>query len=502
MWVCVSNDFSMKVIVEQIIKSETSKEPENLGIDKLQEKLRQEINGKKYLLVLDDVWNENPNSWNELKDLLKNGAKGSMILVTTRSEQVAKITSKDRRYHLQGLPKDKSWSLFKQIAFEQGEEPKSSTLIAIGKEILAKCAGVPLAIKTIGRLLYDNYAVDDWLHFRDSELSKIDQEETDVLPIFKLSYDYLPSYLKQCFAYCALFPKDYSFEKEKVIYLWMAQGFVQKSNENQSPEDLGNKYFMELLSRSFFQVAPQYRAIFMYNTHYLGRSPRKTMYKMHDLMHDLAQLVIGSEGIIATSCTKYINERCRHVSLGFHLQPSQKFPEELLKAKHIRTLLFPFKPLKSPGYIRPNLSCRNIFFIYCLCWYDSENFRDEITLTYAGSKFWCLRILDFSCLRMLDLSCLYLQKLPSSIGRLKYLRYLDLSCNEIKKLPNSILKLINLEILDLSYCYRLKKLPKDMRKMVSLRYLIIEECTSLYKGNGGLPTELEPLTKPRKTSPL
>ncbi|XP_031286132.1 putative disease resistance protein RGA3 [Pistacia vera] len=304
-WVCVSDDFTMKIIVEKIIKSATHKELGNFHLNELQEFLRKEIDGKRYLLVLDDVWNENHNKWNELMNLLMNGAKGSKILVTTCSEVVAKVTSKLESYvyPLRGLDEKKSWSLFTQKAFEPGKEPKDSKLIEFGKEIVAKCGGVPLVLMTIGQLLNGNSREDDWLNFKDKEMSKVIKEESDILPLLKLSYDHLPSNLKQCFAYCALFPKDYKIKKQKLIHLWMAQGFLQTSN-NECPEDVGNKYFMALLWKSFFQD-PQY-----------GRWGNVTACKMHDLMHDLAQSVVGTECIMQTfDKVKRVDVRCRHLSL-------------------------------------------------------------------------------------------------------------------------------------------------------------------------------------------
>ncbi|XP_031263974.1 putative disease resistance protein RGA3 [Pistacia vera] len=289
MWMCVSDDFNVKIIVENVIKSATREELQKLHLNELQELLRKEIDGKRFLLVLDDVWNENHNKWIELMNLLMNGSKGSKILVTTRSEVVAKITSKLESYvyPLRGLDGKKSWSLFTQKAFEHGIEPKDSKLIEFGKGIVAKCGGVPLVIMTIGQLLYGNNKEDDWLNFKDNEMSKVIKEESDILPLLKLSYDHLPSNLKQCFAYWALFPKDYKIKKQKLTHLWMAQGFIQVSNKECS-EDVGNKYFMALIFRSIFQD-PQY-----------DRWGNVTACKMHDLMHDLAQSVAGTECTMQT----------------------------------------------------------------------------------------------------------------------------------------------------------------------------------------------------------
>ena len=135
MWVCVSDSFELKIIVEKIIASATGKKPEDLHIDQLQKFLRENIDKKKYLLVLDDVWNESHNKWDELKRLLMGGAKVSKIIITTRVQLVAKITSPVSIYTLKGLSEDESWSLFEQIAFRKGQETNIPRLIEIGKEI-------------------------------------------------------------------------------------------------------------------------------------------------------------------------------------------------------------------------------------------------------------------------------------------------------------------------------------------------------------------------------
>ncbi|KAJ4715185.1 NBS-LRR disease resistance protein [Melia azedarach] len=441
MWVCVSDDFSLKTVVEMILKSAMGKEIEKLEMDGLQKQLREQIDGKTYFLVLDDVWNENLDKWLKLKTLLKNGATGSKILVTTRSERVANIMSKAPLiYVLRGLIEDKSWSLFTKIAFEQGEEPKDSRLVGIGKDIVAKCAGVPLAIRTIGRLLYCKNKEEDWLTFRDQELSEIDQEEGDILPILKLSYYHLSPQLKQCFAYCALFPKDYEFEKENLIQLWKAQGFLGTSKKNQHLEDIGNVHFIDLLSRSFFQDLKEQRC---------WRWGTLVTCKMHDLMHDLAQSVIGSECQMIKSDEDNVDGRSRHISFAPNLE-SLKMSTAMLQTSRLRTFL----PL--------SFSTK----------FDSFHF----------SKF----ISSFKCLHTVNLRGSNIKKVPILIGKLKHLRYLDLSRNnDLKELPDSMWKLINLQTLNLYGCRSLQKLPRDTRKMVSLQYLMIDDCDSLTRDEDG-----------------
>jgi hypothetical protein len=178
--------------------------------------------------VLDDVWTEDCEKWSRLQELLMGGARGSRILVTTRYESVARtiryesvarIIGTVQSHNLKGLDAYASWSLFKRMAFRDGQEPMNTSIIALGREILEKCSGVPLAIRTIGSLLYCRRSEADWLSFKNNELSKISQTEDDFLSTLKLSYDQLPSHLKQCFAYCSLFPKDYKIDRSTLIKL-------------------------------------------------------------------------------------------------------------------------------------------------------------------------------------------------------------------------------------------------------------------------------------------
>jgi hypothetical protein len=277
MWVCVYDTFEVKNISEKILESATNMKQATFEMNTLVNYLRKEIDEKKYFLVLDDAWNEDHERWFGLKRLLMGGARGSRILVTTRSESVARITSTIQSYFLGGLDEHASWSLFKQMAFEKGQEPKeNSSIVVIGREILEKCLGVPLAIRTIGSLLHSKNSETEWLSFKNNELSKISQKENDILPTLKLSYDHLPSELKHCFAYCSLFPKDYWIRKSRLIHLWIAQGFIKLRDKNQCLEDVGHEYFMDLLWRSFFQEAE------------MDEFGNIVQCKIHDLMHAIA----------------------------------------------------------------------------------------------------------------------------------------------------------------------------------------------------------------------
>ncbi|XP_062097603.1 putative disease resistance protein RGA3 [Humulus lupulus] len=188
MWVCVSDVFDVDLLVAKIIKSDTCTNLGNLELEQLQNELRSKLSGKKYLLVLDDVWNEHGEEWHKLEMLLKCGGRGSRVLVTTRSEMVSRITQTVQPFKVKGLSKDMSWYLFKRMAFEKEQEPvEGSKIMELGMEVVEKCKGVPLAIRTIGRLLQvrlwqSQNPEKELSWFLNSEFAKIDQMKITSYP--------------------------------------------------------------------------------------------------------------------------------------------------------------------------------------------------------------------------------------------------------------------------------------------------------------------------------
>ncbi|KAL3819718.1 hypothetical protein ACJIZ3_005623 [Penstemon smallii] len=409
MWISVSEDLSVGKVVEKILKSATGEDFSHLDLDQMQSILADVLKDKRYLLVLDDVWNEDRNKWMDLRELLMNCRSGSKIIVTTRSKTVATITSTVSPYNLCGLSDDDSLSLFLKCAF-RGPEDWLPNLVVIAKEIVKKCGGVPLAVKTLGSLLYKN----------------TDEQECDILPLLRLSYERLPSYLKQCFAYCSMLPKGLEIPREVFINLWIAQGFIQPGNRQL--DDVGNQYFNELLSRFCFQDVME-----AFDGEILG-------CKIHNLVHDLARSVAGHECLNMKSDTKTISNRVRH--LYFHAEDLSR--KELLVLKKVRSLRYAFtsKPIDT-------------------------NFIKAITLKLRR-------------VRVLILNSLELEELPSSIGDLKQLKYLDLShSGNIKSLPKSVCKLVNLQTLNLINCEKLHDLPGSFGNCISIRtlYLTCQELS-------------------------
>ncbi|MCH80645.1 NBS-LRR resistance protein [Trifolium medium] len=430
-WVSVNEDFCVKDIMRSIIESVTKKGCEISGMDVIQCQLRDLLHLRRCFIVLDDVWNQDHDEWDKLRILLSGCcAESSKIIVTTRSEKVASIVGTVSPYYLKSLSDEDCWELFKQRAFINGEECDQK-LVPIGKEIVKKCGGIPLAAKTLGSLMHLKRYEREWLYVQESELWNVLKGENGILPALRLSYAHLPSHLKGCLVYCSIFPKNYMINKKKLILMWIAQGLIQSAEEGKPLEDIGDEYFKELMWVFFFEVVKR------------SSDGEVIECRLHNLVHDLLQLVAGNESVIleSSSLPRYIS-KIRHTSVvsdfGAHV-----IPENLYEAKKLRSLhlLFP---------------------------------KDHLG---EGPANW---FLEFRYLRVLNLSGSGFKRLHESISSLISLRYLDLSCTPIETLPETLCyHASKLEVLDLSDCCELVELPTGLSKLFNLKHLLIDGCNRL-----------------------
>ncbi|XP_058091100.1 putative disease resistance protein RGA3 [Magnolia sinica] len=429
-WACASEDFDVGTLTKQIIESATGIKCDFSGLDPMQWHLQETVSGKRFLLVLDDVWNEKYSDWEQLRVPLRVGAKGGKILVTTRSEIVSSVMNTVLTHRLGVLPDDDCWSLFERRAFADDSIDSYPELVAIAKKIVGKCRGLPLAVKALGGLLSSKRCAREWENILRSEIWDLPERNSDILPALRLSYQHLPIHLKQCFAFCSICPKGYKFVKEELVQLWIAEGFVQHKEGNQI-EDAVREYFDDLLFRSFFQCS-----------HETGGG--QYCYRMHDLIHDLSRSISGGE-CFRIECGKVcsIPEKCRHMSLTWDDDTEPMDFEAFTKSKGLRTLLF------------------------------IHSYRAKIEQAPQDMllKFRCLRVLDFSSINVAELS--------NSIGNLKHLRYLDLSWTRIRRLPESLCSIYNLQTLKLKGCRKLIELPNDTRNLINLQHLNLENCHKL-----------------------
>ncbi|XP_009775465.1 disease resistance protein RGA2-like [Nicotiana tabacum] len=424
-WLCASQDFDVIKLARNIVNLASGVPCDNFNVEQVHASLQDALRERRFLLIIDDVWSRDRSKWLELRSLLMVGARGSKVVVTTRSDYIALMMESVVTYSLKELPHEDCFSLFLKWAFRNGQERHFPNLTKIGEDIVKKCKGVPLAVKTLGSMLYATTDEREWLKVRDDEIWQLKQENDDILPALRLSYNQLPYYLKQCFAYCSIFPKGQEIASIMLIQLWLAQGLIHSSNESQELEDVGVRYVKELCSRSLFEEVEAYDSFIT--------------FKMHDLVHDLAVLVAQTDCRVIKNNTDSITEKVRHVTL-FSYSPSEKsIPEILCKQNRIRTIFAP-----------------------------SEGFERYAALLVGQC------ITRFKYLRVLDLRHSSLETLPDSIGNMKHLRYIDFSGNNnIQMLPTNICKLPNLQTLRLVLCTKLQKLPRELGNLVSLRHLYL-----------------------------
>ncbi|XP_058108920.1 putative disease resistance protein RGA3 [Magnolia sinica] len=466
-WVCVSEDFDVKRITKLMIESATGS-PCNLeGLDLLQSHLRDILHSKRFLLVLDDIWSEDRRTWDGLRLPFQAGALGSRIVITTRSENVARAMRNTHMCKLEALSDDECWLLFSSEALEHRSTTERSELEEIGWKIVKKCGGVPLAAKTLGSAMQSRTTRSQWELVLESEIWNLVDVMEGILPALLLSYYDLPPALKQCFTYCSIFPKDWEIEKDKIVKLWVAQGFIG-SDTSKDMEEIGGGYFDDLLKRSLLQDAVMV-------------DDKIFECKMHDLVHDLAQFVAGNDCSIMKITQRAIFNlnKVRHSSLPFPGPGAfevTSIPSSFYKVHKLRTLL-----------IFPESELSIYFALRLLKMSEMEKVR---SCSVLHNLFHHLR-----CLRALEMSGTKISRLPRTVRQLKQLRYLDLSDSMIEELPEELIACKNLQSLILNFCRFLKRLPREMRKLISLRHLELRgtELGYLPKGIGRL-TSLQTLT--------
>uniref|UniRef100_A0A6N2MXS3 NB-ARC domain-containing protein n=1 Tax=Salix viminalis TaxID=40686 RepID=A0A6N2MXS3_SALVM len=237
-----------KAILEQLEGST----PNLAELQSLLPRVSRSINGQRVLLVLDDVWTEDHRHWEQLKPSLAGCAPGSRILVTTRKGAVATMMGTDHWIDIETLSEDACRSIFNHVAFHKRSKDERERLTDIGNKIANKCKGLPLAAKVLGGLMQPKRTRKEWEDVLSSELWRLDEVEKKLFLPLHLSYYDLPSVVRRCFLYCAMFPKDYKMSKDELVKMWMAQGYL-KGTRSRDMEVVGEQYFQALAARSFFQ---------------------------------------------------------------------------------------------------------------------------------------------------------------------------------------------------------------------------------------------------------
>ncbi|XP_037472195.1 putative disease resistance protein RGA3 [Triticum dicoccoides] len=282
MCIHVSETFSVEDIFQEMLKDISEDSLSGISDHRgLNKKLKEALRGKRFLLILDDLWvkNKNDQQLEELISPLNVGLKGSKILVTARTKEAAGALCADKLIEMPDLDEDQYMKMFmhyalscKSIALKEFEQ--------VGREIAKKLHRSPIAAVTVAGRLGANPNISFW-----KNVAKLDMLN-DTMDALWWSYKQLNPDIRRCFEFCNIFPRRFKLEKDQLVRLWIAQGFVKTSCATEEMEDVAEGYIQELVSCSFLQPK---------GTRSLMEGSNTDCFTIHDLLHDLVNKVAGSD---------------------------------------------------------------------------------------------------------------------------------------------------------------------------------------------------------------
>ncbi|XP_076932056.1 putative late blight resistance protein homolog R1B-16 [Bidens hawaiensis] len=420
-WVTVSQSYDKRAVLIHILESIGAQL--NLKEDsesRLRELVHKNLMGKRYLIVIDDIWHK--ETWDSLKLFFPRGNNESRILLTSRVAEVAKhANSGGLIHHLGSLNKERSWELLCQKVFHGNECPEWS--IKPGMQIVENCKGLPLAVVVIaGVLAKQARSRKFWMEIAYKTGSYIAAEENGCLETLGLSYNHLPLHLRECFLYLGGFPEDHKFEVQRLIQLWVAEGFIQEDG-NKGLEDIAEGYLMDLTDRNLVIVAERKKS---------------------------------NGGIKACKVHDFVRELCRK------------------KAKEEQFILERESPILSSNVITPPYKPVRMFintYDTDLSHPSTQNLRSVLCFTYIPSLI-AKYFRSFVLLRVLDIQNFQLTDLPKGMELLVHLRYLAIWNSPVVGFPSSICNLWNLQTLIYITDHRSNVgLPSNISDLVNLRKL-------------------------------
>ncbi|KAJ1685384.1 hypothetical protein LUZ63_016774 [Rhynchospora breviuscula] len=514
-WVCVSEDFNVQRLTREVLESITGKSFDHTNLSALQEHMKKEISDKMVFLVLDDVWNENRSLWESFKASFMS-ATLMKILVTTRNEPVARIMQTVSTFNVSYMSEEQSWQLFQHYAFGEATQNRGPTFVEIGEQIMKKCGMLPLAIKSIASLLRHEPKEESWREILESELWE-SAASNEIFQPLQISYARLPTYLKPCFLYCSMFPKDYEYSVEELVKLWISQGYVQ-TNGLKNARKIGLEYAKQLWQRSFFQGYTEDKCM------------ENLIFTLHDMFHDLARFYSGRAyySIGEDMVPNFPNE-LRHLYVKGQVMIEEtplpgKFATlrtfivrdnwhpylsgfDFSEAKILRALLlnlqynnleshFSFANLKHLRYLSIDMACNRL--PECICsLYNLQYFTlsdcsllpecignlvslEELEIIGCDLQVVPDSLCQLRALRKLHLWGINFEELPPNMGNLVSLEELIIfDCDNMRVLPLSFCQLKILHELKIIKCSKLEELPPDMGNLISLEKLKISFCYNL-----------------------
>ncbi|KAL0342475.1 UNVERIFIED_CONTAM: putative disease resistance RPP13-like protein 3 [Sesamum calycinum] len=250
-WLTISQEYSSREILMGLL-SDRKDQVSDETLAELGQPLHQMLFGRRYLIVMDDMWST--GAWNDLKLFFPNISNGSRVLVTTRLTDVAVSLGSHNYYKVDFLDENKSWNLLCQKTFGQEGCPYPE-LEEIGKHIAKKCNGLPLAIVVVAGLLANSNVRQDYWEMVARNINSFSNLEDGerCLKILYLSYNNLPIHLKPCFLSTRVFPEDFQIPVSHLIKLWVVEGFL-KPTPNKSLEDVAKQHLRDLIDRNLIWI--------------------------------------------------------------------------------------------------------------------------------------------------------------------------------------------------------------------------------------------------------
>ncbi|KAF8699433.1 hypothetical protein HU200_034704 [Digitaria exilis] len=425
-WMVVSQTYTMDALLRKLLMKVSGEQQVSPNIDKLdvhdlKEKIKQKLENRKCLIVLDDVWDQ--EVYFQMAGAFQN-LRASRIIITTRTNHVAALAHPTRRLDLQPLSNTHAFDLFCRRAFyNKKDHTCPDDLMKVATSIVDRCQGLPLAIVSIASLLSSRpqtyYIWNQMYNQLRTELSNNDH----VRAILNLSYHDLSGDLRNCFLYCSLFPEDYPISRESLVRLWVAEGFVV-SKENNTSEEVAEGNLMELIHRNMLIIVQN------------DEQGRVSTCAMHDIVRDLA-LAIAKEERFGTA-NDYRAMILMDRDNVRRLSSYEWKDDTSLKVKlpRLRTLVSLGTISSSPDMLPSILS-------------------------------------ESSYLTVLELQDSEITEVPTSIGTLFNLRYIGLRRTKVRSLPDSVEKLLNLQTLDIKQT-KIERLPRGISKVKKLRHLLAD----------------------------
>ncbi|KAL6908173.1 hypothetical protein ACP4OV_002343 [Aristida adscensionis] len=431
MFIHVSTTFRVGDIFREMLEQVTQKQPSNdEGLKSLQKELKEKLKSKRFLLVLDDVWVNGGNSKDRaiLLDVLDSGKSGSGILVTAQREDAARALGAQELIAISDLEEEQYFSMFMHHALQSTGPIDNQEHIIIGRKIAEKLHRSPIAAVTVAARLCVNPDIDFWRTTANLDVLN------ETMGALWWSYQQLDADIRRCFEYCSIFPRGYKLKRDELVRMWIAQGFVKTSNTTEDLEDVGHRYFDELLAFSFLQVE--------------GTFFTSVRFTIHGLLHLFAERVAGGDffRIDVNVSQKDIPPEVCH--LFIKIPYGVEIKEKILDMENLRTLIIIENPGKNFHEGRQDLISEKLF----------ENI-------FTGLRKLRVLIVKTNSCKTLAFS------VPASIGEMKHLRYLSFQSTERLKLifPTTFSKLYHMQILDI--CDFKLSCAEDIANLIHLRHI-------------------------------